>query len=203
MIRGLYAITPNLKDTDELLSKVEQALKGGVAVLQYRNKQADTALRLKQARALRGLTRQYGVLLIINDDVSLALEVEADGVHLGGDDGDLAAARARLPQGMLLGASCYNDLALALSAVASGADYVAFGAVFSSGTKPQARRASLDLLKQARVELSLPIVAIGGITPSNATSVVATGADCVAVIGALFESDDIGLTATQFSSLFQ
>lgn len=202
MKRGLYAITPNLKNTAELLTKVEQALQGGAAILQYRNKQADAALRLEQARALRELTRQHGACLIINDDVQLAVQVGADGVHLGGDDGDLAAARAKLPQGMLLGASCYNDLELARTAVAAGVDYVAFGAVFASGTKPEARRASLELIKQARVEISLPIVVIGGITPHNAAQVVAAGADCVAVIGALFESDEIRQTAEQFSRLF-
>ncbi len=202
MMRGLYAITPNLKNTPELLVKVAQALQGGASVLQYRNKQADAALRLEQAYALRGLTQQYGTCFIINDDVELALQVQADGVHLGGDDGDLVQARARLPKGMLLGASCYNDLALAHAAVAAGVDYVAFGAIFASGTKPQARRASLELLKQARMEISLPIVAIGGITPHNAGSVIEAGADCVAVIGALFDADDICQTAEQFTNLF-
>ncbi|SFN48790.1 thiamine-phosphate diphosphorylase [Formivibrio citricus] len=202
MMRGLYAITPNLKDTAEFLGKVEQALQGGAAILQYRNKQADAALRLEQARALRALTKQYGACLIINDDVQLAVQVGADGVHLGGEDGDLIEARARLSQGMLLGASCYNDLALAHAAVAAGVDYVAFGAVFASGTKPEARRASLELIKQARAEITLPIVAIGGITPHNAAQVVAAGADCVAVIGALFESGNIRQTAERFAELF-
>ena len=202
MMRGLYAITPNLKDTAELLDKVEQALQGGVTILQYRNKQADARLQQEQAHALRALTRQHGACLIINDNVQLALQVGADGVHLGGDDGDLAEARASLPQGMLLGASCYNDLVLAHAAVAAGVDYVAFGAVFASGTKPEARRASLDLIRQARAELSLPIVAIGGITSRNAASVIEAGADCVAVISALFESDNIKQTAERFSSLF-
>lgn len=201
-MRGLYAITPNLKDTAELLGKSALALMGGATVLQYRNKQADAALRLEQAQALRGLTQQYGACLIINDELELALQVQADGVHLGGEDGDLAAARKQLPQGMLLGASCYNDLDLARAAQAAGVDYVAFGAVFASGTKPQARCASLELLKTAHKEIPLPIVAIGGITPHNAAQVIAAGADCVAVIGALFDSADIRRTAEEFSRLF-
>lgn len=202
MICGLYAITPNLKDTSELLTKVEQALRGGARVLQYRNKQADMALKQGQAKALRELTRNHGACLVINDDLDLAIEVAADGVHLGGEDGDLQAARARLPKGMLLGASCYNDLELVRQAVKAGVDYVAFGAVFASGTKPNARRAGLDLIRQARAELALPIVAIGGITPHNAGQVIAAGADSVAVIAALFDSADIFQTARALSQQF-
>lgn len=202
MIRGLYAITPDLADTSHLLDKVRQALEHGVSILQYRNKLADATLAATQAQALRKLTREYGACLIINDDPDLAMAVQADGVHLGGEDGDLAIIRSRLPEGMLLGASCYNDLALAHTAVAAGADYVAFGAVFPSGTKPNARRASLELIRQARCELLVPIVAIGGITPRNAAEVIAAGADSIAVIAALFDAPDIGTRAKEFSRLF-
>lgn len=202
MISGLYAITPDLIDTALLLAKVDQALAHGARILQYRNKLADIALQREQALALRALTSARGACLIINDDLALAQAVGADGAHLGGEDGDLAQARAALPQGMLLGASCYNDLALARAAIAAGADYVAFGAVFPSGTKPLARRASLELIATARSELSVPIVAIGGITLHNAAEVIAAGADSVAVIAALFDTPDVGVAAGQFDRLF-
>lgn len=202
MISGLYAITPDLTDTTLLLAKVEQALAHGARVLQYRNKLADAELAREQALALRALTAARGACLIINDDLALAQTVNADGVHLGGQDGDLAQARAILPRNMLLGASCYNDLALAHSAIAAGANYVAFGAVFPSGTKPLARRASLELIAAACAELPVPVVAIGGITLQNAAEVIATGADSVAVIAALFDAPDVGVAAGQFDRLF-
>lgn len=202
MIHGLYAITPDLSDTASLLEKTGQVLANGTGILQYRNKLADALLAKEQALALRRITREHGITLIINDDLDLALAVGADGVHLGGDDGDLLAARNRMPEGMLLGASCYNDLTCARAAAAAGADYVAFGAIFPSGTKPLARRASLDLIKQARAELAVPIVAIGGITLHNAAEVIAAGADSIAVIAALFDAPDIGKAARQFSDLF-
>ncbi len=202
MIHGLYAITPDLIDTPLLLDKTRQALANGLGILQYRNKQADATLAEIQAKALRDLTREYDATLIINDDLELAMLVQADGVHLGGDDGDLKAAKAKMPQDMLLGASCYNDLARAQAAVTDGADYVAFGAIYPSSTKPHAKQASLDLIRQAHAILSVPIVAIGGITPVNAAATIAAGADCIAVISALFDAPDIGATASQLSHLF-
>lgn len=202
MISGLYAITPDLIDTSLLLAKVDQALTHGARILQYRNKLADAELAREQALALRTLTSAHGACLIINDDLALARFVGADGVHLGGQDGDLVQARASLPRGMLLGASCYNDLSLAHSAIAAGADYVAFGAVFPSGTKPLARRANLELIAAACAELSVPVVAIGGITLKNAAEVIAAGADSVAVIAALFDAPDVGVAAGQFDRLF-
>ncbi|WP_035054787.1 thiamine phosphate synthase [Andreprevotia chitinilytica] len=200
-MRGLYAITPDWADTPRLLAACEAALIGGASILQYRNKVADAALQREQSAALCALTHRYGATFIINDDLELALAVDADGVHLGGDDGDLAAARARLPAGKLLGASCYNRFELAENAVAAGANYIAFGAVFPSGTKPNAVRASLELFDAAK-SLGVPSVAIGGINPLNAADVVAAGADCIAVIGALFESADVAETARQFAALF-
>lgn len=199
---GLYAITPDLNDTAELLRRVELALRGGAVVLQYRNKLASPVLALAQAQALRTLTQQYAACFIINDSIDLMLQVDADGVHLGGDDGDLQLARQRLPAGKLLGASCYNDLSLATKAVAAGADYVAFGAVFVSGTKPNARRASPELIRAARGDIAVPIVGIGGITPDNAGEVITAGAENIAVIGALFDADDILQTAQAFNRLF-
>jgi len=207
-IRGLYAVTPDEADTDVLLAKVEAALQGGINVLQYRNKAASHKLQTQQARAILPLCRQYGVPLIINDSVKLCLTLDADGVHLGADDGNLAEARARLGAGRILGASCYNRLDLALSAAQAGADYVAFGACFASGTKPNAPVASLQLFTQAKQAVDVPLVAIGGITLNNAAQVIQAGADAVAVVGALFnikndEDQSVTEVARQFSQLFK
>ena len=197
-IKGLYAVTPDIADTDLLIKKVEAALQGGVSILQYRNKLANHKLQTQQARALLPLCRQYNVPLIINDSVKLCLTLDADGVHLGADDGNLAEVRARLGEGKILGASCYNRFDLALAAQNQGADYVAFGACFASSTKPNAPVADLSLFAQARAELSIPSVAIGGINLHNAGQVIQAGADAVAVINALFGVDDIKKTAQQF-----
>ena len=200
-IKGLYAITPDELDTSVLLSKVRAALSGGAEVLQYRNKLADAELRKTQAQTLRTLTREYGVTYIINDDASLALHVDADGVHLGGDDGSVAAARALLGTDKLIGVSCYNRRALAQQAELDGADYVAFGAFFASSVKPGAVVASVEMLQQVRPETKLPIVAIGGITVENGEQLLQAGADALAVISAVFSASDIEQTARQFSVL--
>ncbi|MDR2874689.1 MAG: thiamine phosphate synthase [Methylobacillus sp.] len=201
-INGLYAITPDLDDTALLTRQVEAALKGGAALLQYRNKTADYAKKREQATELMWLCDDYDVPFIINDHVLLCVELDADGVHLGGADGDIAAARRLLGAHKLLGVSCYNQLALAERAKAQGADYVAFGACFDSGTKPDAARASPDLFRAAK-SLALPTVAIGGITADNAGEVIAAGADCVAVINALWSAADITAAAQTFSNLFK
>jgi len=200
-IKGLYAITPDAADTVELLRKVRLALLGGARVLQYRNKAADAALRLEQARALRELTHQFSVSLIVNDDAMLAQQVDADGVHLGGEDGSVAAARAVLGSAKLIGVSCYNHMALAHEAARQGADYVAFGSFFASLVKPGAVAASLDLLRQARREIALPQVAIGGITVHNGVQLLEAGADALAVISAVFGAADIRDAARQFANL--
>jgi thiamine-phosphate pyrophosphorylase len=198
---GLYALTPDEPHTRALVAKVRAAVAGGAAAVQYRNKPADPALRADQARALLSVCRAAGVPLVINDDVELALAVDAAGVHLGRDDGDPAAARRRLGPARLLGASCYDRLALADRAVAAGADYVAFGSMFASPTKPAAVRAPLALLGAAR-RLGRPVVAIGGITLENAPDAIAAGADTLAVITALFDAGDIAARARAFSDLF-
>ncbi len=200
--RGLYALTPDERDTTALVAAVRAAVAGGAAAVQYRNKPAEPALRRAQAAALAALCREAGVPLIVNDDLELALEVDAAGVHLGRDDGDLAAARRRLPPGKLLGASCYDRLERAVQAVAAGADYVAFGSVFPSPTKPAAVHAPLALFGEARRRLGVPLVAIGGITLANARAVVEAGADALAVITALFAADDIAAQARSFTALF-
>ena len=200
--RGLYALTPDEPDTAALVAAVRAAVAGGAAAVQYRSKRADAALRRAQAAALATLCREARVPLIVNDDLELALEVDAAGVHLGRDDGDLAAARRRLLPGKLLGASCYDRLDHAARAVAAGADYVAFGSVFASPTKPAAVRAPLTLFGAAKRRLGVPLVAIGGITLENAREVVEAGADALAVITALFEADDIAARARGFKALF-
>jgi len=200
-IKGLYAITPDEADTAALLRKVRLVLSGGTRILQYRNKTAGAALRQEQAGALRDLTHEFSVPLLINDDVLLAQQVGADGVHLGRDDGSLADARSVLGKGKLIGLSCYNRLELARQAVRQGADYIAFGSFFSSTVKPDAVAASADLLRQARREIALPLVAIGGITAGNGVQLLEAGADALAVISAVFSAGDIQNAARQFANL--
>lgn len=202
-LAGLYAVTPDEQRSDILMRKVGAALQGGAAVLQYRNKSASPELRIVQGRALAALCRAAGAVFIVNDDVELALELGADGVHLGADDGDLAAARRRLGQGKLLGASCYDRIELAEAALQAGADYLAFGSVFSSGTKPGAVRAPLAIFAEARRRCALPLVAIGGINLQNAPQVFAAGADAVAVISAVFDAADVAGSAAGFTRLYQ
>ena len=199
-MRGLYAITPDVCSTEALVQMVRQALEGGAAFVQYRNKNAGAELRREQAQALLRITRPHRVPLIINDDVGLAAGLDADGVHLGRDDGDVAAARRMLP-GKMLGVSCYADLDNARAALEEGADHVAFGSVFSSSTKPDAVRAPLDLFRRAR-SLSAPVVVIGGITLANAQIAIEAGADCLAVISDLFGAPDIAARAAAYRSLF-
>ena len=201
-LSGLYAVTPDLADTAELLRRARAALLGGARLLQYRNKGADGARRREQAGALLGLCREFGAPLIVNDDLALALEIGADGAHLGREDGDLAAARAALGPGRLLGVSCYDAMERAREAKRNGADYVAFGSFFASPTKPAAVRAPLSLPAQARAELGLPVCAIGGITLQNAPQLLAAGVGLLAVITDLFEVPDIRARAAAFASLF-
>jgi thiamine-phosphate pyrophosphorylase len=202
-VTGLYAITPEDPDTERLARRVEAALSGGAALVQYRSKSAEPALQCSQARRLLEQCRRHGALLVVNDDVELALALGADGVHLGREDGDVAAARARLPATALLGVSCYDRIELATAAVDAGADYVAFGSAFVSPTKPEAVRAAPELFVNARARLAVPIVAIGGITPENARLVIDAGADAVAVITALFGATDIRAASAAFCDLFQ
>jgi thiamine-phosphate pyrophosphorylase len=190
-VKGLYAITP---EGPGLLAKVRAALDGGIALLQYRRKSGTRT----EAEEIARLAREYRVPLIVNDDVELALAIGADGAHLGRDDGDFSTARERLT-GKILGASCYDRLDLATTAVSAGADYVAFGSVFASPTKPGALRAPLSLFKN---DLGVPKCAIGGITLANAPQLVAAGADLLAVITDLFDSPDIAARARAYAKLF-
>lgn len=199
---GLYAITPDECDTPRLLDRTAAVLDGGAAWLQYRNKSADARLREEQAIALQRLCETRGVPLIVNDDWELAVAIGAAGAHLGEDDGDLARARQALGPYALLGASCYDDAARAEAAVRGGATYVAFGAFHPSATKPNARRATPDLLRQAAA-LGVPRVAIGGITPDNARPLIAAGADLIAVISGVFDAPDPRAAARAYLSCFE
>jgi thiamine-phosphate pyrophosphorylase len=198
--RGLYLITPDEADTPRLLARVAAVLPHA-ALLQYRNKAADAGLRQAQAEALAVLCREHGVPLVINDDAVLARAVAAAGVHLGEDDGDIVAARGLLGEDAIVGVSCYDDLSRAKAAAAAGASYIAFGAFFPSTTKPNARHATPDLLRDS-AGLGLPRVAIGGITPDNAGGLVEAGADLLAVIGGVFDAPDPAAAARTLRSLF-
>lgn len=200
--RGLYAITPDEPDTRRLLARVETVLGAGASWLQYRNKTASDDLRAEQAMALLPLCQKFQVPLIINDDWALAAAIGAAGAHLGEDDGEIALARHELGPDAILGASCYDDARLARQAVFAGAGYVAFGAFFPSNTKPNARRARLDLLQEAAT-LGVPRVAIGGITPDNARPLVAAGADLLAVVSGVFDAPDPAAATRAYLSCFE
>ena len=202
-LRGLYAITPEYADGARLLAELEAALAGGCRIVQYRDKTSTMTERVIRAHALRDLTRRYGAKLLINDDIALCFLVRADGVHLGKDDGNLMAARAILGSSRILGASCYADFAMAETADAAGVDYVAFGAVYPSPTKPEAALAPKDLFFDAKIRLTAASCAIGGITLDNAPPLIAAGADLLAVITDLFSAPDISARAAAYQRLFQ
>jgi len=202
-LRGLYVITPERPRDDALLvDQVAHALAGGARIVQFRDKSDDRARRLAEAERLRRLCRRHDALFIVNDDVELALAVDADGVHLGRDDTAVDSARALLGSRRLLGISCYNRLENAERAQSLGADYVAFGRFFPSRSKPSAVQAAPALLEHARSRIDLPIVAIGGITPENGRPLVVAGADMLAVIDAVFGQEDIRAAAERFAGLF-
>jgi len=201
-IAGLYALTPDLLDTDELVARVAAAIAGGAAAVQYRNKIASPPLRRAQALVLRDLCAAQGITFIVNDDVNLAYAVDADGVHLGRDDAPLIRARQRLGSTAIIGASCYDSLELAAAAVASGADYVAFGSFFPSTVKPDAARVEASLLTAAKARWNVCTVAIGGITPATAPALIAAGADALAVVTALFDAPDVAAAAKAFRDAF-
>lgn len=202
-LRGLYAVTPERADGGALLADVEAALAGGCRVVQLRDKLSPMAERLARARALRAATLRHGALLLINDDLALCRLVDADGVHLGRDDGDLALACRLLGPEKILGASCYADLARAQAAEQAGADYVAFGAAFPSPTKPEAANATVDLFFRAKTALTVKVCAIGGITAANAPTLLAAGVDLLAVITDLFSAPDIEARAAAYQRLFE
>lgn len=195
--RGLYLVTPEAVPDMALIAR----LLPHAACLQYRSKQADADTRRQQALALRAACTEAGVAFIVNDDIALADAVRADGVHLGEHDDAVAAARIRLGDAAVIGASCYDDLARADAAALAGASYLAFGAFFPSPTKPNARRAMPELLREA-ARFGLPRVAIGGITPDNARPLVAAGADLIAVISGVFDAPDPLQAAHAYQACF-
>ncbi len=202
-LRGLYAITDEtLIPESVFVATVEQALIGGSSIIQYRDKSSNEAKRLEQASALSSLCNRYDACLIINDDIKLAKAVAANGVHLGEEDVSIEQARRMLGDDAIIGVSCYNLLQRAIEAQAEGADYVAFGAIFTSATKPDARPANCELISEAKSLLDIPICAIGGIDKTNATRVIDAGADMTALISGLFSEANIGLTAKYISGLF-
>lgn len=202
---GLYAITQDDPLLPRLSALVSAALEGGVRIVQYRNKSASRALRRAQAAELLRICRAAGARLIINDDVWLAVEIGADGAHVSHADapgGSFKAVREALGPRRILGVSCHNDLIRGAEAAAAGADYLAFGSVFTSATKPGAPRITLDDLAEAQRRFALPIAAVGGITLKNAAEVLATGADLVAVCSDLFNAMDITSRARNYGKLF-
>lgn len=198
--RGLYAITDSSLG-EGLLPAVRAALEGGVVLVQYRDKSTDSAHRESEARALLALCREFSCPLLINDDVALALQIGADGVHLGRSDGAIHSAREKMGPDAIIGATCHDSLEFAAEAAAAGASYLAFGAIYASSTKPGAGSASLATVTAAK-RFGLPVVAIGGISIDNAAPVLAAGADCLAVISALWQAPDITARAREFSRLF-
>jgi thiamine-phosphate pyrophosphorylase len=202
-LAGLYAIADTqYLDDAHLMPAVDEAIAGGARIVQYRDKKHVAADRARQASELASLCRKHGALFIINDDVELAKQVQAAGVHLGREDASLAQARAQLGPQAIIGVSCYNELARAVKAQAEGADYVAFGSFFPSRTKPQAVRAGLELLCAAKQILRIPVVAIGGITHENGVHLLAAGADALAVIEGVFGQVNVREAAERYARLF-
>jgi len=202
LLKGLYAITdPKLMGTD-LVAMVEFSISGGINILQYRNKIATLAQQEQEARTLAKLCKKHNVLFIINDNVELAIKVNADGVHLGQKDTHIQKARKQLGKNKIIGVTCNNQIELAQVAQAQGADYVAFGRFYNSITKPSAPQAELSLLSEARKTISIPIVAIGGITRELAPSLLKEGVDMLAVIQGIFGQPDILEATRQLVELF-
>jgi len=203
IIRGLYAITQVVaNDEERLYDNVAAALRGGARFIQYRDKVHNGVKRQRIGHRLLMLCREYGATLIINDDIALCLAIGAGGVHLGKGDANINTARAQLGETKIIGVSCYNQLQLAVQAQQDGADYVAFGSFYNSSTKPDAVAAPLSLLTEARMHVTVPIVAIGGITVDNGQPLITAGADALAVINGIFGEDDIKAAAQTFSDYF-
>lgn len=203
-LQGLYAITdPRLTPSDSILSQVEAALEGGARIIQYRDKSHDHEKRRREAKNLRALCERFSTTFIVNDDVELAAEVRAHGVHLGLTDTGIAAARQYLGPDVIIGATCHGEVHHAIKAQDEGADYVAFGRFFPSGTKPDAPLARLSDIGRKLSTLSLPAVAIGGITLRNAPQLRAAGFAMVAVVADIFDREDITGQCRQYATLFQ
>jgi thiamine-phosphate pyrophosphorylase len=201
-MRGLYLVTPDWDDTDRLLDVTRLALQGGAALVQYRHKTAPDALRREQAGALLALCRRHERPLVINDHVALCMELDADGVHVGGTDAAVATVRGAFGPDKIVGASCYGDFALAQSAQDAGASYVAFGGFYPSLVKQYAVTTPPEIVTKAKAALRVPVVVIGGMTAQNAQPLVARGADMAAAISSVYRAEDPYGATREFVGLF-
>lgn len=201
-LRGVYAITDERLLAGRLLFAAEQALAGGARIMQYRNKSDTLAVRTQQASQLKALCDRFGALFLINDDIALCQAVGADGVHIGQNDMRAAEAREQLGSDAIIGVSCHSNVEYVRTAETAGADYIAVGRFFPSQTKPEAPLATIDDLRCIRQQTSLPIVAIGGITATNGSPLIAAGADMIAAINYLFAGDSVQHRTTQLAALF-
>lgn len=201
-LRGLYFVTPDWDDTAHLLAVCEQAIKGGAVLLQYRHKTADAAQRKTQAIALLALCRSYNVPFVINDFVELAIELDADGVHVGGTDASVAQVRAQVGPDKIVGASCYGSMELAHKAAREGASYIAFGGFYPSRVKKYEVSTQASIVAEAKAQIALPVVVIGGMTVENSRPLVALGADMVAAISSVCTKNDAESAAREFAALF-
>ncbi len=202
-MKGLYLVTPDWDDTDKMLAATEQAMLGGATLVQYRHKTASEALRREQAQALLALCRKHARPLVINDHVDLCLALDADGVHVGGTDEKIAAVRARVGAGKIVGASCYGQLQLAIDAAAAGASYVAFGGFYPSRVKKYEVSTTPSIVTDALQAVDVPICVIGGMTVDNAKPLVDLGAHMVAAISSVYAADDQRAAASSFAQLFR
>lgn len=200
--KGIYAITPDQADSSVLFAQVEQALQGGISLLQYRDKISAPAEMLARARTLQSLCQQQNVPLIINDSAELALACKAAGVHLGQSDGSLSQARNLLGTQAIIGITCHHQLELAIQAQQAGADYVAFGRFFNSKTKPGSPLATIDLVRAAKNRLTLPIVAIGGLSEANCPPLINQDIDYIALIDEVFSAANINKKCLSLNRLF-
>lgn len=201
-MRGLYLVTPNWDDTGRLVETTRAALDAGAAMVQYRHKDACPEQRREQGAALQTLCRRYNRPFIVNDHLDLCLTLDADGLHVGGTDLSVAEARAELGPGKIVGASCYGDLALAHAAWRAGASYVAFGGFYPSPVKQYSFVTAPQLVAEARAQIDLPVVVIGGMTPDNAAPLVQLGAHMVAAITSVYGARDPGAATRRFDALF-
>jgi thiamine-phosphate pyrophosphorylase len=201
-LSGLYLVTPDWDDTDKLIEVSELALQGGAALLQYRHKTANAALRKKQATALLELCRRYHRPFLINDHIDLCIELDADGIHVGGLDASIEQARAAVGPNKIVGATCYGDIQLAHKAKQQGASYVAFGGFYSSGIKKYPVTTPLNIVALSKSTIELPTVVIGGMTLENCQPLIAAGADMVAVISSVYFDEHPKLAARNFVTCF-
>ncbi|MBB5392592.1 MULTISPECIES: thiamine phosphate synthase [unclassified Herbaspirillum] len=202
-VRGLYIVTPDWDDTEQLVSATEQAIRGGAALVQYRHKNADEVLRREQASALLHVCRRHNTPFIVNDHVELCLALDADGIHVGGTDASVAEVRARVGRDKIVGASCYGTLQLARDAHAAGASYVAFGGFYPSRVKKYAFKTAPEIVAESKREIPLPVVVIGGMTQENCLPLIAQGADMVAAISSVYMApQDAQAAARGFAGLF-